>query len=100
MSDRQPATISIINYDMCIVAIFLSKNACQCLQTIIQQYIERLNFLGKDDLLTCKNQQKKPTRAGCKIIDNISLSPMKQFNLFPKDKPISKLNLLCSAKNV
>ena len=43
---------------MCIVAIFLFKNARQCLQTIVQQYLESLNFFGKDDLLTGKNKKK------------------------------------------
>ena len=37
----------------------------------------------EDDLLTSKNQQKNKTKAQDKIIDNISLALMKQFNLFP-----------------
>ena len=47
-------------------------------------------FFGEDDLLACKNQQKTKQnnnnnniRAHGKIIDNISLALMKQFNLFP-----------------
>ena len=44
-------------------------------------------FSREDDLLTFKNQQKTKqnnnTRAQGKIIDNISLALVKQFNLFP-----------------
>ena len=48
----------------------------------------KLFFFREDDLLTCRNQQKNKTkqnntRAQGKIIDNISLALMKQFNLFP-----------------
>ena len=47
-----------------------------------------LIFFREDDLLTCKNQQSTKqninnTRAHGKIIDNISLALLKQFNLFP-----------------
>ena len=41
-------------------------------------------FFREDDLLTCKKQKKNNnyTKAQGKIIDNISLALMKQFNLF------------------
>ena len=47
-----------------------------------------LYFIRQDDLLTCKNQQKtkqkqQQHKSTGKIIDNISLALMKQFNLFP-----------------
>ena len=48
------------------------------------QCVWKLHYLDQD-LLTCKNQQQKynKTRAQCKIIVDISLALMKQFNLFP-----------------
>ena len=55
-------------------------------------------FFREDDLLTYKNQQKNNkknknnnTRAQSKIIDNISLALMKQFNLFPAASGISTI---------
>ena len=47
-----------------------------------------LLFFREDDLLTCKSEQKTKQnnnniRAYGKIINNISLALMKQFNLFP-----------------